>query len=268
MQGCSWVLDRPQCINKEGRLYGQMAAISDRVKTFVTLDPGILHFERPPSARQQGRPVIAAPGLSKLLSARRVPPAKLRRFNESCGRREFYMFSGTSRIGQHDPSSIVVLHGEESWCETEGKPAAKLGQPAVSAFNCNAKTSGPGCRLHTAVTTLDKPVFGGVCDRCGRTYLQCCFPHGCLCPRCSLAGSGACAPGLSVASCHLTNVGLASSSTGRYKLAEFGPDRRVNAQGGRCPPQRLNPNAYPAGVQREIIVCRRDVAGCSGRKCT
>lgn len=57
----------------------------------------------------------------------------------------------------------------------------------------------------------DRLAFGGVCDRCGRLYLQRCFPHSCLCPSCFLGGAAATEPGRLLGRIHLTGINLAAS---------------------------------------------------------
>lgn len=57
----------------------------------------------------------------------------------------------------------------------------------------------------------DVLVFGGVCDRCGRLYLQRCFPHRCLCPSCVLGGATATESGRLLGRIHLTGINLAAS---------------------------------------------------------
>jgi hypothetical protein len=56
----------------------------------------------------------------------------------------------------------------------------------------------------------DPLVFGGVCDRCGRLYLQRCFPHGCICPGCFFGGSVTTTLRRSLGRTHLTGVNLAA----------------------------------------------------------
>jgi hypothetical protein len=69
----------------------------------------------------------------------------------------------------------------------------------------------PAGGRHRGVATTAALVFGGVCDRCGRLYLQRCFPHGCLCPSCVLGGSTTAVSGQLLGRTHITGVNLAAS---------------------------------------------------------
>jgi uncharacterized OB-fold protein len=54
-------------------------------------------------------------------------------------------------------------------------------------------------------------LFGCVCDRCGRLYVQPRFPHGCLCPGCYSGDSEATEPERLPDRARLSDISLAAS---------------------------------------------------------
>lgn len=79
--------------------------------------------------------------------------------------------------------------------EVEGHAGLTLYQ-SDCGDQLEAKPGRPGCGQQTGAALSDPLILGRVCDRCGRLYLQRCFPHlqrGCsrawLCPSCYLSGS-------------------------------------------------------------------------------
>jgi hypothetical protein len=119
--------------------------------------------------------------------------------------------------GRRDSVSIAVLHAGGSASDVKVNADLQPGQPAASPISRKALISqkecpgGPGCERKAGAAMPDTLMFGGVCDRCGRLYLQRSFPRRCLCPSCVLGGATAIEPARLLGCIHLTGINLAAS---------------------------------------------------------
>jgi hypothetical protein len=205
-----WVNAMPEASQTEGPLDGQMAVTSDRLGGLVAFEPELLDINTACKAftnvGQRGA-VVAEHEANQRPQDRRA-----HRFSgwRKCGSWESpEMYSRTIGNGGCDPASIAVLQAGESCIHAEVGAGLKVCGPAIPTLSHQQNPVGPGTGRQARAAMTDPLVFGAVCDRCGRLYSQRCFPHGCLCPSCSLGGSKATRPRPWLPASHFCGVGLA-----------------------------------------------------------
>lgn len=187
-----------------------MAAMSDRIEVIVTCGEEFLDFET-------ARKVLGNCGRAScgscawgLSAARRSARGRFCGWPK-CKTGGLQMYRGTNGNDRGGPTSMVVLRAAAPCSSGAVSADFNLGRRAVSVFNEQENPVGSHGGRRSRGANADALVFGGVCDRCGQLYLQCRFPHGCLCPTCALGSSKATGQGLLVAPSLFTSAGLGSS---------------------------------------------------------
>lgn len=132
--------------------------------------------------------------------------AEVRRCAESCGSSEPRMHRRT--IGNRDPVSIATSRADGPAVEGAANHDVRSGPQAVCVINQRENSALRVPRRRVGAAATDVLVFGGVCDRCGRPYLECRFPNG-LCPSCFPGNWRAIEPTPSIAHPHLRGPSLA-----------------------------------------------------------